>query len=53
MKPRQIIQNCEVETAGTIVEYLNERQLAHGIVRSDKGQELPNIEDIEAVIYLG
>ena len=53
MKPICIIQNCEAETAGTIIDYLDARGRPSLIVPSYKTQIYPSVDTIEAVINLG
>ncbi|NOY88903.1 MAG: type 1 glutamine amidotransferase [FCB group bacterium] len=53
MKPILIIQNCKVETAGTILDFLENNKLPYKIVHTYKNQPLPPITDTEAVINLG
>jgi GMP synthase (glutamine-hydrolysing) len=53
MKPVCIIQNCEVETAGTIFDYLDARRRPCLIVPTYKTQIYPSLDMIEAVINLG
>lgn len=53
MKPILIVQNCEIETAGTILDYLNERELDYDIVHSYRGDKLPEVVDVDTVINLG
>ena len=53
MKPLLIIQNCEAESAGTIIDYLAERKHPHEIVRSFEGKPLPRLSDFAAIINLG
>jgi GMP synthase-like glutamine amidotransferase len=52
-KPILIIQNCEIEGPGTIVDYLRERNLPYSVVRSYKQESLPEAQDLRAVINLG
>jgi len=53
MKPTLIVQNCQVESPGTIVDWLKAMQRPFDIVHSYEGQQLPNVDDIGAVISLG
>ena len=53
MKPILIVQNCEIESAGTILDYLRERQLPHSLVYSFADQELPDPTNISAAIVMG
>jgi len=53
MKPILIAQNCPAETAGTIIEYLNIRDLPYRIVHTYKNEALSDLDEVEAVINLG
>lgn len=53
MKPLLIVQNCEIESAGTTLDYLRERQLPHTLVYSFTDQELPDPSGISAAIVMG
>jgi len=53
MKPVAIIQNCEVESAGNIKEYLNEKNIPFTETHSYRNQQLPDLIDVSAVINLG
>jgi len=52
-KPILIIQNCPVESAGTILDWLNDRALPYSVVHIYRDQELPALESVEAVVCLG
>ncbi len=52
-KPIAIIQNTEVESAGSILEWLTQQQLPYTVIHSYKQQQLPDINAIGAVIVLG
>ncbi len=53
MKPILIIRNCAVETAGTILDYLRERNLDHQAIDTFSDQPLPDPADLSAVVVLG
>jgi GMP synthase-like glutamine amidotransferase len=53
MKPVAIIQNCEVESAGNIKEYFGLKAIPFTETLSFKNQNLPNLNDISAVVNLG
>lgn len=53
MKPLLVIQNCEAESAGTIVSHLEEKKHPHEVVRSFEGDPLPAPGGFAAVINLG
>jgi len=53
MKPLLVIQNCEAESAGTIVTYLDEKKHPYQTVRSFEGKPLPKPSEFSAVINLG
>ena len=53
MKPILIIQNCPIESAGTIIEYLSEQALPYQVNHNYKDQPLPELDSVEAVIALG
>ena len=53
MQPVLIIQNHEIETAGTIIDYLAEHQIPIEIVHSWRGDKIPNSADYRASIMMG
>lgn len=53
MKNILIIQNCETESAGTILEFLAQNKINHSVVHTYKNQELPSIDKFSTVINLG
>jgi len=53
MKPIVIFQNCEVESAGLIDDYLAERSLPAVTVRTFAGAEFPKAKDVAAAVVLG
>ena len=53
MKPLLVIQNCEAESAGTIITYLDEKKHPYQTVRSFEGRPLPKPSEFSAVINLG
>ncbi|MBD3403728.1 type 1 glutamine amidotransferase [candidate division GN15 bacterium] len=53
VKPVVIIQNCEVESPGTIADYLRERKRPFHVVRSFAGERLPDTDEFSALIVLG
>lgn len=53
MKSVLIAQNCQAEPAGTIIDYLSERQIPYQEVHSYRREPLPDPTDYSAVICLG
>ncbi len=53
MDPVLIIQNCEVETAGTIIDFLTQRRLEYAVIHSYRGDKIPDVLDFETIINLG
>ena len=53
MKPILIIQNCAIESAGTIPEYFNRQGISYQVFHSYTGNEFPELDNFEAVINLG
>ena len=53
MKPILIIQNCEVESAGTILEYFNIHGIQNQVFHAYYNHDFPDIQNFEAVISLG
>ena len=53
MKPIAIIQNCEVESASLIGEYLKEKQRPYTVVHAYRGDALPAPAEISQLIVLG
>ena len=53
MKPIIILQNCEIEGPGTIIEYLDDRKKTHSTIHTYRDEPLPQISEAEAVINLG
>jgi GMP synthase-like glutamine amidotransferase len=53
MKPVVVVQNCEHESPGTIIDYLNDRQHAYQLFHGYRGDELPPAEDTGALIAMG
>jgi len=53
MKPVAIIQNCEVESAGNIREYLEKNSIPFTETHSYRNQQLPDLSGVSAVINLG
>lgn len=53
MKPVVIIQNCEVESPGTIGAYLQEREIPFRVVRSFAGEQLPEPDEVGVLVVLG
>ncbi len=53
MKPVAIIQNCEIESAGNIREYLKENSIPFTETFSFRNQKLPDLNQVSAVITLG
>jgi GMP synthase-like glutamine amidotransferase len=48
-----MVQNWAAESAGTIAECLDERDLAYKVVRTYKNEPLPDSRDVDKVIILG
>lgn len=53
MKSILIVQNHEIETAGTIIDYLSERQMPFETVHTWRGDSLPDGRDHLASIVMG
>jgi GMP synthase-like glutamine amidotransferase len=53
MHPVAIIQNCEVESAGNIKEYLKSKSIPFTETLSYKSRNLPDLNQTSAVINLG
>lgn len=53
MKPILIVRNCEIETAGTILDYLREHDLPFIQIDSFAAQLLPDPSAHSAVVVLG
>ena len=53
MKPVAIIQNCQVESAGNIREYLEVNSIPFTETHSYRNQKLPDLDAFSAVINLG
>jgi GMP synthase (glutamine-hydrolysing) len=53
MKPVVIIQNCELESAGTIEDYLKDRHIPFTTVHSYRGDPMPNPDANYTLIVLG
>jgi len=53
MRPTLIIQNCEIESPGTIIDYLKEKEIPYQIFHSYQDKQFPEHEQFEAVINLG
>jgi len=53
MKPVLILQNCQAESAGTIIDYLSDRQIPYEEIHSYRGDPMPEAIDVAAVICLG
>ena len=53
MKPILIIQNCKIESPGTIRNYLNEHSLPYQIIHTYNNHDFPPIDSISSVINLG
>jgi len=52
-KPILIAQNCPIESAGTILDWLGDRALPYSVIHTYRDQALPDLESVEAVISLG
>ena len=52
-KPVLVIQNCPDESPGTILEYLETRNIRFHTVETYQNHPLPNLDAIDAVINLG
>ncbi len=53
MKPILIIQNCAIESAGTILDYFNQNGISYTVFHSYNNNDFPDVENFEAVINLG
>ncbi len=53
MKPILIIQNCQIESAGTILDYCNQNGIQNQVFHSYYNHEFPDLENFYAVINLG
>ncbi|PWB68527.1 GMP synthase [candidate division GN15 bacterium] len=53
MRPVLIAQNCQAESAGTIIDFLSARQIPFREVHTYRGEPLPNPDELSAVICLG
>ena len=53
MLPVAIIQNCEVESAGNIKDYLNSKKIPFTETLSYKNKKLPDLNQVSSVINLG
>ena len=53
MKPILIIQNCKIESAGTILDYFNQKGISYTVFHSYNNNDFPDVENYEAVINLG
>ena len=48
-----ILQNIEAESAGTIIDWLKLRTIEFEVINTFKGEPLPEVESVDAVINLG
>jgi GMP synthase-like glutamine amidotransferase len=53
VKPVVVLQNFEAESPGTIIDYLQERDIQHEIVHTYRDEKPPRIEKAGAVINMG
>jgi GMP synthase (glutamine-hydrolysing) len=53
MKPVVIVQNCQAEGPGSMIEYLGQKGLAYTVVHSYRNEVLPSAADVSALINLG
>ncbi len=53
MKPILIIQNCKIESAGTILDYFNQKGISYTLFHAYTNSEFPDLENFDAVISLG
>jgi len=53
MKPVCIIQNCTLESAGHLADYLDEKSIPYNVVRNHDGEALPEVANLEAAVVLG
>lgn len=53
MKPVLIVQNCEAESAGLIIDYLSSKHIPFVELHSYRGDSYPNTDEIGSVICLG
>ena len=53
MKPVLIIQNHEIESAGTIVDYLSKHEMPFEVVHNWRGDKIPDGSDYLASVVMG
>ena len=53
MKPVLVIQNVEIESPGSILNYLNDRSIQFTLVKPFAGEQLPGLDEISTIINLG
>ena len=53
MKPVLVTQNCQAEPAGTILDYLSDRQIPYQEIRTYLSEPFPDTSECSAVICLG
>lgn len=53
MKPVIVIQNCEIESPGTIGAYLKDRKIPFNVVRSFAGERIPEASELDLLVVLG
>jgi GMP synthase-like glutamine amidotransferase len=53
VKPICIVQNWAPESPGNLADYLKDKSIPYNVVRSYKGEALPEMSSLEAAIVLG
>ncbi|MCB2229696.1 type 1 glutamine amidotransferase [bacterium] len=53
MKPVIVIQNCEIESPGTIGAYFKDRKIPFNVVRSFAGERIPEPDELDLLVVLG
>jgi GMP synthase (glutamine-hydrolysing) len=53
MKQVCIIQNCELESAGCLADYLKDTAVPFVVVRNDNRESLPEVRELRAIVVLG
>ena len=53
MKPVLVIQNCEAESPGTILNYMDEKKRDYQLIHSYDDKPLPSSSDFAGIINLG
>ncbi len=53
MKPYLILQNCNTELGGSVIDYFESRELPHKVVHTYSGEDIPELNEVESIINLG